>query len=199
MNERLKELLSQLTTIEDEIEDILRTRREQVFVRLHDGRIRFRKDILSFQEKFRIDVLPWLLSSRPQNVLSLPFIYAMFIPFVLLDISVSIYQAVCFPLYRIKKVRRDRYIIFDRQHLNYLNIIERLHCMYCSYANGLLAYVREITARTEQYWCPIKHASRVIDRHSRYQEFVDYGDAEAYRDKLEQLQKALNSKEMDTQ
>jgi hypothetical protein len=65
--------------------------------------------------------------------------------------------------------------------------------MYCSYVNGLLAYAREIAARTEQYWCPIKHASRVLDKHSRYHHFTDYGDAEEYREKLDSLQRELGS------
>ena len=59
--------------------------------------------------------------------------------------------------------------------------LEKLNCAYCSYANCLIAYVREIAARTEQYWCPIKHARRVIGSHPRYLKFDDYGDAEGFR------------------
>jgi len=188
MNKKISELLAQITSIEDEIEDILHARQEQVLYRLKDGKVRLRKDFEQAQLKFRTGLLPWLLETRPQNLATAPFIYGMIIPFVILDLSVSIYQAICFPLYGINKVRRRHYIIIDHQHLTYLNIFERLHCVYCSYANGLLAYTREIAARTEQYWCPIKHASRVIDKHSRYHRFVDYGDAEAYQMNLIRLQ-----------
>jgi hypothetical protein len=52
------------------------------------------------------------------------------------------------------------------------------------YANGLLAYVREIGSRTEQYWCPIKHTLRVVDPRQRYNAFLDYGDADNYRARL---------------
>lgn len=193
MNERLSELLAQMTSIEDEIEDIIRARRERLVFRLQDGKTRFRQDVEAMQEKFKVELLPWLIESRPQSILSLPFIYSMLLPFLILDISISLYQAICFPLYNIKRVKRGNYIIFDRHHLHYLNIIERLHCMYCSYANGLLAYASEIAGRTEQYWCPIKHASRVLGKHSRYHHFVDYGDAEAYREKLGTLQQELDS------
>ena len=31
-------------------------------------------------------------------------------------------------------------------------------------------------ARTEQYWCPIKHDRRTIGMHARYAHFLDYGD-----------------------
>ena len=45
-------------------------------------------------------------------------------------------------------------------------------------------YVREIVGRTEQYWCPIKHARRVIGAHPQYAQFYDYGDATAFHTTL---------------
>jgi len=45
----------------------------------------------------------------------------------------------------------------DRSKLHYLNALESLNCV-CCYANGLTAFVAEIAGRTEQHWCPIKHA-----------------------------------------
>ncbi len=117
-------------------------------------------------------------------VATAPVIYSLIIPFALLDLWMSLYQAICFPVYGIPPVKRTQYIVFDRQHLAYLNWIETLNCLYCGYANGLIAYVREIASRTEQYWCPIKHALRVKDPHQRYFEFLEYGDAQGYRAKL---------------
>ena len=99
------------------------------------------------------------------------------------------YQWLCFPLYRIPRVRRRDYFIFDRNSLAYLNIIEKVNCTYCAYASGLTRYVMEIAGRTEQYWCPIKHARRVLEAHSRYEHFVDFGDAEAYRAELDTLRR----------
>ena len=81
-------------------------------------------------------------------------------------------------------------------HLAYLNAIEKINCAYCSYANGLLAYVREVASRTEEYWCPIKHARRVLGVHPRYGSFVDYGDADAYRHELERLRTEARSEEL---
>lgn len=107
--------------------------------------------------------------------------YFCAIPFVLLDLVVRMYQAICFPIYGIPKVDRGAYLIFDRGRLPYLNVIEKAGCVYCSYANGVLAYIGEIVARTEQHFCPIKHASAEARAHSRYSRFLPYGDAEAYR------------------
>ena len=104
----------------------------------------------------------WLVTYRPQNLITGPIIYSMIFPLLILDVFVTVYQATCFPIYRVAKVSRGDYIVFDRQQLEYLNFIEKFHCTYCAYGAGLIAYVGEIVARTEQYFCPIKHARRIL-------------------------------------
>ena len=79
----------------------------------------------------------------------------------------------------------------DRHRLAYLNGLEKLNCLYCSYANGVIAYVRDIAARTEQYWCPIRHARRVRHPHERYESFAAYGDAAGFRRTLPSQRAAL--------
>jgi hypothetical protein len=191
MNPRIQEIINQITELETEVEALLRKQQEHILYRLKDGRIRFDKEIESAQRKMRQGVLRWLLDSRPRNLLSAPFIYGMIVPLVLLDLGLFVYQSMCFPLYRVARVRRGDYLVFDRHHLQHLNIIEKLNCLYCGYANGLIAYAREIASRTEQYWCPIKHAARIHDRHSRYMEFIDYGDAENYHARARELRERL--------
>jgi hypothetical protein len=129
----------------------------------------------TFPKRFRS------LGSLVLTVLTGPVIYAGFLPMLLLDLFLTLYQALCFSVYGIPKVKRSDYLIYGRGRLKYLNWFERLNCEYCSYGNGLAAYFREVAGRTEQHWCPIKHARRVKAPHSRYSRFVDYGDAEAYR------------------
>ena len=104
-----------------------------------------------------------------------------------MDVSFTLFQHVCFRLYGIPRVRRSDDLIIDRHHSAYLNWIEKLNCVYCGYGNQLIEYVREIAARTEQYWCPIKHARRTLDPHRRTLQFFEYGDAQAYRQKLHTL------------
>ena len=125
-------------------------------------------------------------------ILTSPLIYACVVPFLLLDATVEIYQLVCFPIYGIPRVRRKDYLIFDRGRLAYLNTIEKIGCIYCSYANGLLAMVTEIAARTEQHFCPIKHARRLLQTHSRYGKFLPYGDARAYREQSDAVAQAYS-------
>jgi hypothetical protein len=123
------------------------------------------------------------------NMLTAPVIWFILIPALFLDLSVTVFQAVCFRVYGIPRVKRRRYIVIDRQSLAYLNVLEKLNCMYCGYFNGLIAYVREVAGRTEQYWCPIKHARRQASIHSRYGKFLEYGDAEGYRSRLEEIRR----------
>jgi hypothetical protein len=136
-------------------------------------------------------------TARPLVVITAPVIYSLIIPFVILDIWVSLYQAICFRVYGIQQVKRGKYLIFDRSALQYLNALEKLNCAYCSYCNGVAAYVREVAARTEQYWCPIKHAKRVVGAHPRYALFQDYGDGEHYRERVKLLREQLRERQND--
>ena len=191
MNDQIRELLSQISDIEDQIEDIVNQHQEQILYLYEDGKIKFREGIEDAHRKLKKTLFRYFLDSKIRNVVSAPFIYSMIIPFVILDLSISIYQQICFSLYRIKKVKRSAYIIIDRYKLQHLNSIEQFNCVYCGYGNGVLAYAREVASRTEQYWCPIKHARKVIGRHTRYHDFIDFGDAERYHQRLDEYRNRL--------
>lgn len=184
MNDRIRELLHQITEIEDQIEEILNERQEQILYFYEDGKIRFREGIEETHKRLRMTLYRYFRFSKIRNVASAPFIYSMIVPFVLLDIAVILYQAICFRLYGIKPVKRSAYVVIDRYKLKHLNIIEQFNCVYCGYGNGVLAFATEVASRTEQYWCPIKHARKVQGRHSRYHDFIDFGDAEDYHRRL---------------
>lgn len=134
-----------------------------------------------------------LAKTPPLVAVTSPAIYSLLVPFALLDFWVSVYQAVCFPVYRIERVRRSAYFQLDRGRLPYLNALEKLNCFYCSYVNGVVAYVREVAARTEQYWCPIKHANDPADAHERYDAFAEYGQGVDYTERRDELRAALRA------
>ena len=151
----------------------------------------FEQGVERLHSAIRIRLPQYIRDSNPWIMLTAPVIYAMIVPFVMLDLGVTIYQAICFPIYKIPKVRRSDYLVFDRQSLAYLNLIEKINCAYCSYGNGVIAYAREIAGLTEVYWCPIKHARRLLGAHPHYQGFADFGDAEAYRAKIVEMQSGM--------
>lgn len=195
MNERIRQLLDQMSAIEDELRVALHDQENNVLFHIKGKRVEFESSIKAAHRRLKLGFFQWLVTNRPQNLITGPIIYSMIVPLALLDLCVSFYQAICFPIYRVAKVRRGDYIVFDRQKLEYLNFIEKFHCTYCAYGAGLIAYVGEIVARTEQYFCPIKHARKILGTHSRYARFLDYGEAEDYEARLERFRVSLAEKD----
>lgn len=185
MADQLDELIGKIKALENELVTELQKQQAEFSYEIQKRRIRFEESIILRHKRLAKELVQYLRDSPLKHILSAPIIWFCFFPALLLDVTVSIYQATCFPIYGIPKVERRNYIVFDRQYLEYLNIIEKINCAYCGYFNGLIAYIQEIAARTEQFWCPIKHARRISTLHSRYQKFFSYGDAEAYRAKIE--------------
>ncbi|MDD2933010.1 MAG: hypothetical protein HOP26_03955 [Methylotenera sp.] len=193
MNDRIQQLLDQITALEDDLRTALSEQPSTMFFQIKGKRVEFEQSIKETHRRLKRNFFRWLITDRPQNLITGPIIYAMIIPLIITDIFITFYQLTCFPIYGIKKVRRGDYIIFDRQQLSYLNFIEKFHCTYCAYGTGMIAYISEIVGRTEQYFCPIKHARKILSTHSRYARFLDYGDAEDYEAKLEQYRRALGN------
>jgi hypothetical protein len=185
MDNRLEELLARIHTLQDELEVEYGRRREELFRK----REALAGEFLRQQRRYKVNLLRFVAHSRPLVLLTSPLIYLGWVPFLLMDAFVTLYQAICFPVYRIPRVRRRDYLVFDRAGLPYLNLLEKFNCFYCSYGNGVAAYTREVASRTEQYWCPIKHARRVLDAHERYPDFFEHGDAETFRTRQEQLRR----------
>lgn len=121
--------------------------------------------------------------------LTAPLIYGLIVPFVLADLCGTIYQQVCFRVYRIPRVKRREHVVLDRAKLQYLTLFQKLNCLYCEYGNGVISYVGEITARTEWYWCPIKHARDIPEPHAHYDRFAGYGEGENFRGLLKEARK----------
>ncbi|MFZ2852802.1 MAG: hypothetical protein WAZ34_01660 [Rhodocyclaceae bacterium] len=192
MNERIRHLLDQIAALEGDLRKALREEESSVLFRIEGKRIEFEETVKQTHRRLKTGFFQWLLTNRPQNLITGPIIYSMIVPLLILDLSVSFYQATCFPIYRIDKLRRADYIVFDRQHLEYLNFIEKFHCTYCAYGSGLIAYVGAIIGKTEQYFCPIKHARQILGPHAHYTRFLDYGEATDYEARLEQFRKALD-------
>jgi len=174
--------------LEQEIDSLLEEKRKQFKYTFQKGKINFEKGVQALQQRTKTGVFRYIAQARIGHILSAPIIYSVLIPFVLLDVFVSVYQHICFRIYGIPRVVRSNYFVIDRQYLAYLNVIEKINCVYCGYCNGLIEYVREVSAKTEQYWCPIKHATRTHDPHRLEKNFVDYGDATDYKERLTEIQ-----------
>lgn len=180
-------LLNRLRDIEAELEAKLVERREELAYRLEEKRIVFETGVLAQHRRIKTGIIRFIRQSPVLALVTAPVVYALIVPLVCLDAFVWLYQRVCFFVWNIPRVRRADYVTLDRHNLAYLNGIQKLNCVYCGYANGIIAYTREVASRTEQFWCPIKHALRVKEPHRRYRNFLAFGDAEGFRDRLEAL------------
>ncbi len=194
-NPTIDDLLARMRDLESEIQEEHARNRGKVAFVVDNNRARFALDVLTHHRLHRVGVWQYLRESRWLVALTAPVAYLGFVPFALLDLFVTLYAHTCFRVYGIHAVRRADYLVFDRSDLSYLNVIERFNCFYCSYGNGVAAYFREVAARTEQYWCPIKHARRMIAAHERYPKFFEFGDAQAYRAGLDRLRETLKDGE----
>ena len=185
-------VLDRIRELETELEQEIAEGQKRWHYTVEAGRVLFEEAVHRRHKELRTSIRRYLRESYLPTLLTAPIIYSLAVPFLLLDLWVSLYQLICFPIYGIERVRRSDYIAMDRRKLAYLNAIEKANCDYCSYANGLLAYAREIAGRTEQYWCPIKHARKIRGPHPHYRVFVDYGDALGYTRELPELREALH-------
>jgi hypothetical protein len=189
MSDQIDSLLGQMKHLEKELLREL-TRQETKFLyTVKQKKVAFTAEARKQNRLLRKGLLRFLYDSQILTIVSGFFLWSMIIPIVLLDLMVSVYQFVCFPIYKLPKVIRGDYLLFDRRRLSYLNLIEKFNCEYCAYANGILAYAVEIAGRTEQYFCPIRHALRIKTAHSRYKNFFDYGDAETFRERFEKIRR----------
>lgn len=190
---RIEQLAGEIVRLQGELDREIEKRRADLGWRIKDGLVEFEDGLTVRNRALRLRLDAFVSRSSFATVFTAPVIYSLIIPIVLIDAWASLYQAICFRAYRLPRVRRSRYIVVDRNRLSYLNAIEVLNCLYCEYANGVIAYVREISSRTEQYWCPIKHALAVTDPHLRYYQFLEYGDAEGYRARLAEFRQRLRT------
>lgn len=190
---KIDTILQSLRALEEELEgelELMLQQKQQLFrYHLEKGRVRFEQGVKALQKQQEIRLWSYIRNAQLSHIMTAPIIYSLLLPFILIDIFVTIYQQICFRIYGIPRVLRSDYIIIDRYQLGYLNILQKINCVYCGYVNGLIDYIREISARTEAYWCPIKHAQRTLDPHQHYTQFSDYGDAKAYFSQLKSDQK----------
>jgi hypothetical protein len=189
MDNRLDALLKQLKHLEEQLLVEVQGKARQFRYEVRQRKVHFSEETRGRHKGFAKKLRGYLYDANALSIVTAPVIWSCIVPILLLDLWATLYQIICFPAYGIPKVRRRDYVVMDRRRLAYLNSIEKLNCVYCEYVNGLIAYVQEIAGRTEQYWCPIKHALRVRTMHSRYPNFFDYGDAETYRRRLEEVRR----------
>ena len=91
---------------------------------------RFDKELRETHRKLRQSIPAYILEGNLLSLLTAPIIYSLRLPLVLLDLWVTFYQSMCFPIYGMTRVPRRRYFAIDRHKLAYLNRIKKVHCTF---------------------------------------------------------------------
>ena len=167
----------------------LQQKQDEYFYIIKGKRVRFEEETRRYHRTLVTNIRTYLAEASILNILTFPIIWSCLVPALFMDLVVSIYHSICFRIYGIPRVKRSDYIVIDHQNLAYLNWIEKMNCIYCSYFNGLIAWIQEIGARSEQYWCPIKHARKLSSIHGRYHKFISYGDSNNFQQRYEHVRR----------
>jgi len=183
MNSTIVEMIDTIRILEENLKKEIEREEEKLS-----------SDLVTAQKQFKENVLLYIARAPILHLLTAPIIYAGIIPAFILEFFLFVYQTINFRVYKITPVERKDYFAFDRAGLEFLNTVEKINCFYCSYFSGLLAYTTEIVARTEQFWCPIRHARKLHFHHAHYFKFTPYGDGARYRKELPKLRDDLKEK-----
>lgn len=189
MNDKIREIIDEIEAMKIKLGEEIDKQESHISYEIQNGYVRFEKEVLDGQRENMKNLLSWLREVPLLHFLTAPLIYAMVIPAIIFDVVLFVYQQIAFRVFKFQFIKRSDYLHFDHHYLGYLNPIEKLNCLYCSYFNGLMLYASAIAGRTELYFCPIKHAKKVVSEHKYYKEFLFYGDENDYQEKLNELRK----------
>lgn len=192
---KLNMILDRVEALQKELVEELNTKHDELKYTIQEKTVLFNDVVKRRHVELAATWSEYAYDSGILISLTIPLIWAALIPVFFLDLFVSAYQSFCFPIYGIPRVKRSEYVIIDRHSLQYLSWLEKINCMYCGYFNGVISYIREVAARTEQYWCPIRHARPMKSVHSRYRKFFEYGDGKAYRSDLPEVREDFDDVE----
>lgn len=180
-NKEVQTIKNAIAYLENKLSSEMAKRQAKLRFGIEHGKIVFEQEILRRHKELKVSLWKYITGANPLVILTSLVIYPMIIPIIFLDITVTVYQHICFRIYGIPRVRRGDYMVFERTHLAYLNLVQKINCGYCSYGNGVIAYAREIFGRTEQYWCPIKHAKKtILGYNDQYDNYAEFGDVDAF-------------------
>ncbi len=186
MQQTIRDILKKIESLNQDLRIEYDKMAEKYGFSFEEKRVIFLEEMRKRNRNMKLPTWKFPISlMNVRQIIAIPFILGMIFPSVILDVCITIYHTIAFPLYGIPRVKRSEYIIFDRRFLDYLNIIQKVQCLYCSYVNGLFAYSVEIAGRTERYWCPLKAAHKPKFSHGWYQDFADYGNPEEWKEKYQ--------------
>ncbi len=116
-------------------------------------------------------------SNRILDIVAAISSYICIVPLVLMDIFLYQFQNIYFRIFEIPFIERKQYIVLDRYKLARLTFWQKFNCLYCEYANGLVAYAKAVVNQMELYSCAIKHVHQPLGQ-EHHRDFFERKDFE---------------------
>jgi hypothetical protein len=116
MNQRIAQIIERIRQPEAELEAEFARRRMELAFTVKGHVVHFELPVLMRHRKLKASLSRYILGARPLLILTTPIIYSLLLPLVRLDLFVSLYHLVCFPIFGIAGVRRSHYMVMDRRH-----------------------------------------------------------------------------------
>ena len=101
MNETVSLLQEKVRNLESQIERELEAHRKKFHYSVTRRRVKFEAAVRTRHKELRVSVFRFLRQSGIMRILSAFVIYIQIVPLVLLDIAVTLFQFICFPIYGI--------------------------------------------------------------------------------------------------
>ena len=92
MNEQIRQILSQITELEDDLHKLIQEQQEEFNYRIEGTKVLFEKNIRKAQRQLRTGFFSFIRQSKPRNVVTAPVVYSVIIPLVILDAWISMHQ-----------------------------------------------------------------------------------------------------------
>ena len=92
MHTSITDILARITQLEEELETEFQRRRHALQADFEDRQVRFEHAVLEQQRRFRMGLVRYVVGAQWRSVLSIPFIYSLVVPMVLLDVALTVYQ-----------------------------------------------------------------------------------------------------------
>ncbi|MGZ8136747.1 MAG: hypothetical protein ACXW1W_07165 [Methylococcaceae bacterium] len=115
MPTQLEILLDKIKALENELVEELQKQQEEFAYEIRKRRVYFEANVIVRHKQYAKRLLRYITDAPLGHILSAPFIWLCLVPMLAMDAAISLYHSVCFPIYGIPKVKRQDYIVFDRQ------------------------------------------------------------------------------------
>ena len=93
---RMLDVLDRLRDLETDLEHEVAAAQHRWHYKIETGRIRFEEAVHRRHKALKMSLAQFLRESSIPALLTAPIIYSLFVPFVVVDAWVSLYQLVCF-------------------------------------------------------------------------------------------------------